>query len=595
MFYSQLILAKKGPLGQVWLAAHWDKKLTKATITAADVGQAADSIANPVVPLALRVSGHLLLGVTRIYSRKVNYLFTDCSEALVKIKMAFRPGVVDMPEQQVTANPSSINVSTFGEFDAHIPYDIHALVAPSLTEWMATPSQTQARRQDITLADSSDHLYQDESFGGKDSFGMEDSFGGGDWQAFDIDGNQELDASTVSDIERAREADASGTIVPQDASMLEAEFNKPNEDVDMFQDDKDMDIDMTGPVDVPDIDMNAAQPVDEDPYADHGMEVAPPSPQNNQASQMSIDFAIEEDKPEDASAADMEPQAPQQKKRKRKIGRDSMTELSSAVIKKGLKDVSDIIRIREPMKRQKVFGASLVDPMDRLCAPSTVCLSSTLLNMFKVTMKNGKLPTVEAVEEQAKDDDEEPVERMRRQSNMGVASYAEQDEIVPADDGVDKQANPEDEFEFGGGEMEQLPDHGIEVEAEVELDEPEEEAPLGLDLDLTLAPVNDIQANLADDDQEHRYGTSATDHKWHPHTIKVMKVLRKSLEEKETVSYNALAKTTRSRRTAAALFFEMLQLKTLDFIDVNQPKAYGNIHISKTKRFMDHIPAVDGE
>mmetsp|Transcript_34292 Transcript_34292/g.77518 ORF Transcript_34292/g.77518 Transcript_34292/m.77518 type:complete len:109 (-) Transcript_34292:1235-1561(-) len=26
MFYSQIILAKKGPLGKIWLAAHWDKK-----------------------------------------------------------------------------------------------------------------------------------------------------------------------------------------------------------------------------------------------------------------------------------------------------------------------------------------------------------------------------------------------------------------------------------------------------------------------------------------------------------------------------------------------------------------------------------------
>ena len=31
MFYSQIILAKKGPLGKIWLAAHWDKKLTKVT------------------------------------------------------------------------------------------------------------------------------------------------------------------------------------------------------------------------------------------------------------------------------------------------------------------------------------------------------------------------------------------------------------------------------------------------------------------------------------------------------------------------------------------------------------------------------------
>ncbi|CAM9874071.1 unnamed protein product, partial [Heterosigma akashiwo] len=87
MFYSQYILAKKGPLGKVWLAAHWDKKLTKIQIFSTDIVESADSIVNPTVPLALRVSGHLLLGLTRIYSRKVKYLMTDCSEALVKIKM----------------------------------------------------------------------------------------------------------------------------------------------------------------------------------------------------------------------------------------------------------------------------------------------------------------------------------------------------------------------------------------------------------------------------------------------------------------------------------------------------------------------------
>lgn len=37
--------------------------------------------------MALRLSGHLLLGVVRIYFRKVEYLYSDCSEALVKIKM----------------------------------------------------------------------------------------------------------------------------------------------------------------------------------------------------------------------------------------------------------------------------------------------------------------------------------------------------------------------------------------------------------------------------------------------------------------------------------------------------------------------------
>ena len=93
MFYSQIILAKKGPLGKVWLAAHWgDKKLGRPQIFSTDISNSVDSIVNPTVPLALRVSGHLLLGVVRIYSRKVKYLMHDAQEAMVKIKMAFRPG-----------------------------------------------------------------------------------------------------------------------------------------------------------------------------------------------------------------------------------------------------------------------------------------------------------------------------------------------------------------------------------------------------------------------------------------------------------------------------------------------------------------------
>lgn len=109
MFYSQYVLAKKATLGRVWLAAHWDKKLTKAQIFQTDIRKSvgtflfflnilvqisliyeSDSIINPEVPMALRMSGHLLLGVTRIYARKVKYLLAECNEALVKIKMVMR-------------------------------------------------------------------------------------------------------------------------------------------------------------------------------------------------------------------------------------------------------------------------------------------------------------------------------------------------------------------------------------------------------------------------------------------------------------------------------------------------------------------------
>ena len=70
------------PLGKIWLAAHMEKKLTKNQIFTTDISESVDSVLNPAAPLALRVSGHLMLGIVRIYSRKVKYLMTDCTEAM---------------------------------------------------------------------------------------------------------------------------------------------------------------------------------------------------------------------------------------------------------------------------------------------------------------------------------------------------------------------------------------------------------------------------------------------------------------------------------------------------------------------------------
>lgn len=103
MFYSEVILARKGPLGKIWLAAHFDKKLTKNQIFSTDISSAVESVLNPSSPLALRVSGHLMLGIVRIYSRKVKYLMSDCTEAMWKIKLAFRPGNVDIDPNVATA------------------------------------------------------------------------------------------------------------------------------------------------------------------------------------------------------------------------------------------------------------------------------------------------------------------------------------------------------------------------------------------------------------------------------------------------------------------------------------------------------------
>lgn len=92
MFYSQLLLSKKGALGKVWLAAHYDKKLTRQQIQNTSVKSLAANVVKPQAALSLRVSAHLLLGLSKIFQRQVTYLFVESNDALVKIRAAFNTG-----------------------------------------------------------------------------------------------------------------------------------------------------------------------------------------------------------------------------------------------------------------------------------------------------------------------------------------------------------------------------------------------------------------------------------------------------------------------------------------------------------------------
>ena len=46
----------------------------------------AEQVKKPINPLSLRVSGHLLLGLSRIFAKKVAYLASDANEVITKIK-----------------------------------------------------------------------------------------------------------------------------------------------------------------------------------------------------------------------------------------------------------------------------------------------------------------------------------------------------------------------------------------------------------------------------------------------------------------------------------------------------------------------------
>ena len=88
MFYSRELFQANGPLARVWMSANMERKLSKHSVLNAKLTESINAIVAPnSAPLALRVTGKLLLGVVRIYNRKARYLLDDCSEALIKLKL----------------------------------------------------------------------------------------------------------------------------------------------------------------------------------------------------------------------------------------------------------------------------------------------------------------------------------------------------------------------------------------------------------------------------------------------------------------------------------------------------------------------------
>lgn len=88
MFYSETLLSKTGPLARVWLSANIERKVLKKDVLDQNIESSVSAIVDQgQAPLALRLSGQLLLGVVRIYSRKARYLQGDADEIIHQLKM----------------------------------------------------------------------------------------------------------------------------------------------------------------------------------------------------------------------------------------------------------------------------------------------------------------------------------------------------------------------------------------------------------------------------------------------------------------------------------------------------------------------------
>ncbi|KAG2498389.1 hypothetical protein HYH03_003648 [Edaphochlamys debaryana] len=113
MFYAAQLVSRDGPLQILWVAATLDRRLERSAVESTAIGRVVERYLDPgapggvfaagpaeaaggkrgkgshkaeeSAPLALRLSGQLLVGVCRIYSRKVSYLLQDAEVMVVRL------------------------------------------------------------------------------------------------------------------------------------------------------------------------------------------------------------------------------------------------------------------------------------------------------------------------------------------------------------------------------------------------------------------------------------------------------------------------------------------------------------------------------
>ena len=112
----------------------------------------------------------------------------------------------------------------------------------------------------------------------------------------------------------------------------------------------------------------------------------------------------------------------------------------------------------------------------------------------------------------------------------------------------------------------------------------------------SLGAVNDLEKEITGERQEQGEELASSDSKWHKHTVRVLGMLKKNMTTDtghetlpNNLSYDKLSYGV-SRRTACGVFFELLQLKTWDFIELSQEESYSDITVSPGVRFNESPP-----
>uniref|UniRef100_A0AAR2JVZ3 Rad21/Rec8-like protein N-terminal domain-containing protein n=1 Tax=Pygocentrus nattereri TaxID=42514 RepID=A0AAR2JVZ3_PYGNA len=598
MFYAHFVLSKRGPLAKIWLAAHWDKKLTKAHVFECNLESSVESIISPKVKMALRTSGHLLLGVVRIYHRKAKYLLADCNEAFIKIKMAFRPGVVDLPEENREAAYNAITLpEEFHDFDQPLPDLDDIDVAQQFT-------LNQSRVEEITMREEVGNLnlLQENDFA---DFGMDDREMMREESAFEVDiihgasasnlllepesgSGQMTDKSNHLEYDQYKDDFGDNPMESSEGGMLVDKllsnedgggiFDDPpaiTESVMMPQDhggDDDDDFDNLSPggPDSPD-----SGPVEPLPTMTDQTEQTTLVHNEEEAFALEpIDITVKETKA----------------KRKRKLIVDSVKELDSKTIRAQLSDYSDIVTtldLAPPTKKlmmwketggvEKLFSLP-AQPLwnSRLLKMFTRCLTPLVPEELRKRRKGGE---ADSLDEFLKDleNPEVPREEVQTQQRDIIGKK-------PAGFSLSKLLSTSIFDDRSSIVSTRLNMQQVELPPE----EPPNISQLIPELDLLGEKSKDKKDD--DDDEEEEEGQGGDqdqeERRWNKRTQQMLHGLQRVIAKTgaESISLLDLCKNN-NKKQAAAKFYSFLVLKKQQAVELNQAEPYSDIIATPGPRF----------
>lgn len=557
MFYTNFLYIKKGELGKLWIAAFQSKKLSKQVIIDTNIIDAIDSISNSTTPLALRLSAPLLLGIVRIYERKINYIVDDANDILQMNKKILQQASahtdhlntnkfsnIDLEMNEKTANAHHINIDINNNDyllnnDNIFTIDLDSLL-PDIELYGDEELRTSELVQHLRSTQDNNRLtienqrstYPTDLLSGDIDMNMDDSIFQDDINLDDEPSIQQLNristATVQSDIELARAG----------ASMLQ---------------DENIDLDM-----------------------DHNNESVQSLQQNKQ---------LDADQFDQISLNELIPTPVKKKhKREQKILFDDVTQIKSADIKHALEDTTDLIYLsgrptfHDNLKLHQQFD---LYTSNDLCAVTNQLFVNKLKQQYVQLQHNIQQHHTGATIQQSLEQQQIiPQEYSLHDIDIDLDSvrYDNDEQKEVHDDSIDQQSlqvQPDSNIDTDQP-------HTIHDDITTMADEQQYDQQL-------LNESNQFFAESNKESQQSSDTTNTNNHKYSHRTIKMHKYLSQQFTNSAQLSFDELVPDKMNKKIAAGIFYQLLVLKNNNFIHCQQSQPYQDIIITQTDEFPDRL------